>query len=412
MGNPVYALPAGHALIPILQDTEKIPLFVAIDITIGETSMYADYIFPDLTYLERWEFHRTHPSIAHRASPVRQPAIASPNAIVRVYGEDMPLSLEALLLGIAEQLGMPGFGPGGFDAGGDLTRPEDFYLKMVANIAYGDSPADVCPDADEEEVRVFLQARSHLPRSVFDPERWKRAVGEAWWRKVIYVLNRGGRWWPYEYAWVGEQVRGKYGKLLNLYLENVATRRNSMTGEWLKGYPAYLPLTDSLGRPIEHAGATLHLITSRTILHTKSRTISNYWLTAIQPENVIEIHPSDAARLGLRDNQRAWILSASNPEGSWDLGNGIRLPIVGRIATREGIRPGVVNFVLGYGHFAYGASDVVIDGQLIPRDPRRAAGVHANAVMRLDDYLGNTGLSDVVGGSAVFYDTKVVLAPA
>jgi anaerobic selenocysteine-containing dehydrogenase len=412
MGSPVYALPAGHALIPILQDTSKIPLFVAIDITIGETSMYADYIFPDLTYLERWEFHRTHPSIPHRVSPVRQPAVASPNPTVRVYGEEMPVSLEALLLAIAEQLGMPGFGPGGLGAAGDLTRPEDFYLKMVANIAYGDSAADVCPDADDEEVRIFLEARSHLPKSMFDPDRWKQAVGDAWWRKVIYVLNRGGRWWPYEYAWQGDQVRNKYGKLVNLYLETAATTRNSMTGEWLKGYPAYVPVADSLGRPIEHAGATLHLITSRTILHTKSRTISNYWLTAIQPENGIEIHPSDAARLGLRDNQRAWILSATNPEASWDLGNGIRLPIVGRVMTREGIRPGVVNFVLGYGHFAYGALDVVIDGQLVPRDPRRAAGVHANAVMRLDDYLRNTGLSDVIGGSAVFYDTKVVLVPA
>jgi tetrathionate reductase subunit A len=175
--------------------------------------------FPDLTYLERWEFHRTHPSIAHRVSPVRQPAIASPNPTVRVYGEEMPVSLEALLLAIAEQLGMPGFGPGGFGAAGDLTRPEDLYLKMVANIAYGDSAADVCPDAGDEEVRIFLEARSHLPKSMFDPDRWKQAVGDAWWRKVIYVLNRGGRWWPYEYAWQGDQVRNKYGKLVNLYLE-------------------------------------------------------------------------------------------------------------------------------------------------------------------------------------------------
>ena len=56
MGTPVYSLPAGHKLIEILSDPKKIPLFFASDIVIGETSMYADYIFPDLTYLERWEF--------------------------------------------------------------------------------------------------------------------------------------------------------------------------------------------------------------------------------------------------------------------------------------------------------------------------------------------------------------------
>jgi anaerobic selenocysteine-containing dehydrogenase len=54
MGSPVYALPAGHKLIEILSDPKKLPLFFASDIVIGETTMFADYIFPDLTYLERW----------------------------------------------------------------------------------------------------------------------------------------------------------------------------------------------------------------------------------------------------------------------------------------------------------------------------------------------------------------------
>jgi len=31
----------------------------------------------------------------------------------------------------------------------------------------------------------------------------------------------------------------------------------------------------------------------------------------------------------------------------------------------------------------------------------------ANGAMQLDPVLGNTGLSDLAGGSAVFYDSKV-----
>jgi anaerobic selenocysteine-containing dehydrogenase len=413
MGSPVYALPAGQALIPVLADTEKIPLFVASDIVIGETSLYADYIFPDLTYLERWEFHRTHPSIVHRVSPVRQPAIASPNEAVWVFGEEMPLSMEALLLAIAERLQMPGFGQNGF-GNASLTRPEDFYVKMVANIAFGDSSSgsDVAPDASDEEVAVFLRARSHLPKSVFDPERWKAAVGDAWWRKVIYVLNRGGRWWSYDEAWTGNQVKAKYGKLVNLYLEKAATTRNSMTGEYLKGYAAYVPVADALGRPIDFRDAPLQLITHRTIVGTKSRTISNYWLLQQQPENIIQLHPADGARLGLRDNNRARIVSVTNPHGYWDLLHGRQAQLVGRVMTTDRIRPGVVAFSLGYGHWAYGAADQIIDGIRVPGDPRRAAGLHANAAMRLDDYLQNTTLSDVVGGSAVFYDTRVFVVPA
>jgi len=78
----------------------------------------------------------------------------------------------------------------------------------------------------------------------------------------------------------------------------------------------------------------------------------------------------------------------------------------------EGIRPGTVTFALGYGHWAYGASDIVIDGQRIPADERRAKGAHLNAAMRIDPVLQNTPLSDPVGASVVFYETLVKLERA
>jgi anaerobic selenocysteine-containing dehydrogenase len=413
MGSPVYALPAGHSLIPILADPEKIPLLVCSDITIGETSLYADYIFPDLTYLERWEFHRTHPSIVHRVSPVRQPAIASPNETVRVYGEEMPVSMEAVFLAIAERLNLPGFGTGAFAGRGDLRRPEDFYLRMVANVAFGDASGgtDVCPDASEEEMAAFVRARRHLPKSMFDVEKWQRAVGADWWRKVVYVLNRGGRWWSYEEAWTGEQVKAKYGKLVNLYHEKPATTPNSMTGQFLKGAPSYIPIQNSVGQELKHLGAPLTLITNRSMLQCKSRTISNYWLLDIEEENYLYLHPSDAMRLGLKDNDYAWVGSAASGVWSWDYGPGMGKPMVGKVRTTEGIRPGVVTFELGWGHWAYGASNQVIDGAVVGYDGRRAKGVHANAAMYVDEHL-RSPLSDVVGGSAVFYDSKVYLVKA
>lgn len=413
MGSPVYALPAGHSLIPTLMDTAKIPLFVCSDITIGETSQYADYIFPDLSYLERWEFHRTHPSVVHRVSPVRQPVIESPNETARVFGQDMPVSMEALFLAIAERLSLPGFGAGAFNGKGDLLRPEDFYLRMVANVAYGDSStgADTCPDASDEEVAAFLAARKHLPKTMFDAGQWAATVGSAWWKKVVYVLNRGGRWWSYAEAWSGEQVKAKYGKLVNLYHEKPATTRNSLTGAYMSGIPVHLPITDGLGREIDHKGATLTLITNRSMLATKSRSISNYWLTDVEPTNQIEMSRVDAARLGYKDGDEVWIGSATNMDAEWKIGHGKTKSMLGRVRTTDRIRPGVISFSLGYGHWAYGASTQVIDGVEIPGDPRRAAGIHANAAMVVDPHL-RSPLSDVVGGSAVFYDTKVLLAKA
>lgn len=76
MAAPTYALPAGHTNIEILADVNKVPLYIASDIVIGPTSMYADYIFPDLSYLERWEFHGSHPNMPAKVQPVRQPVVA------------------------------------------------------------------------------------------------------------------------------------------------------------------------------------------------------------------------------------------------------------------------------------------------------------------------------------------------
>jgi hypothetical protein len=55
---------------------------------------------------------------------------------------------------------------------------------------------------------------------------------------------------------------------------------------------------------------------------------------------------------------------------------------------------------------------VVVDGKTIKVDPRRTAGVHLNAAMRVDPYLKNTCLVDPVGASAVFYDTRVKVTKA
>lgn len=426
MGSPVYSLPAGHTNIETLVDPAKLPLFIAIDPFIGETSMYADYIFPDTMYLERWEFHGSHPSVAFKMQPVRNPAMDPLVPDVTVFGRETPISLEAVLLGIAERLELPAFGKGGFGEYGDFTHPDDLYIKMVANLAYGEKAdgADSVPDADEEEMRIFMESRRHLRPSVFDAARWQAIAGDLW-PKVVYVLNRGGRFESFAKGYIKKvfpeegpntfglntiQTSHQFGTLLNIYQEKTYSIKHSMTGEHLTPYARYFPAQVSvLGDPItdENEGYDLHMITYREIMQTKSRTASNYWLLALRPENFILIHEDDAAARGLADGDLARISSASNPAGEWNLMNGRTIPMIGTIRTTQGIRPGVIGFSLGFGHWAYGGVDFQINGQTIKGDSRRIKGIHANAAMRVDPYLGNTTLIDPVGGSAVFYDTMV-----
>jgi anaerobic selenocysteine-containing dehydrogenase len=409
MGAPTYALPAGHTNIEILADVNKVPLYFCSDIIIGTTSMYADYIFPDLSYLERWEMHGSHPNMPAKVQPVRQPVIAPLTETVKVFGEEMPCSYEAVQLALAEKLGMKGFGKDGFGPGQDFTRPDDFYIRMVANIATDGTPV---PDADDAEVKLFLESRKHLPKTVFDPERWEKICGPNW-RKVIYVLNRGGRFQDYKDIYKGEHVANQYKKLINIYQEKTAGTKNAFTGKSNPGYATYLPISTTVGKSPKEAGLEdgypLHLITQRDILMTKSRTVVDYWLLAIKPENEIIIHTSDAKKLGVKDGDKVKVVSATNTEGVYDLKNGTKKPMIGKVKVTETIMPGVITFTLGHGHWATGAADVSIDGKVIKGDPRRATGVHANAAMWIDPYLKNTCMLDPVGGSVSFYDTKVKL---
>ncbi len=409
MGAPTYSLPAGHTNIEVLADVNKLPLYFASDILIGTTTMYADYIFPDLSYLERWEMQGSHPNMPAKVQPVRQPVIAPIPETVTVFGEEMPCSYEALIMAIAERLGVKGFGRDGFGPGQDFTKPDDFYIRMVANVA---TDGGAVPDADDAEVRLFLESRKHLPKSVFDPERWEKTAG-ANWRKVVYVLNRGGRFQDYKDMYKGDHAANQYKKAINLYQEKTAGTKSAFTGKSNPGYATYLPISTTLGKSPQESGLEdgydLHLITQRDILQCKSRTIVDYWLLAIRPENEMIIHTSDAKRIGVKSGDVVKVVSATNPEGLWDLRNGTKKPMQGKVKVTETIKPGVVTFTLGHGHWATGAADVTIDGAVVKGDPRRATGIHANAAMWVDPHLKNTCMLDPVGGSVSFYDTKVKL---
>jgi tetrathionate reductase subunit A len=417
-GTPALSMPGGNQqIIDALRDPGKVPLFIASDIVIGETSMYADYIVPDLTYLERWGMPHPTPDVPTKMSKIRQPVGKPLTEEVMVGGEKMPICMEAFMLAVSEKMKLSGFGKDGFGPGMDFTLPEDWYLKEAANIAFGDKENEAVPDADDAELEILRKSHRHLPASVFDEARWKKALrSESEWRKTVYVLNRGGRFAPYGSNYKGDMMKSTLGAMFQLFAEGVASQKNSLSGKYFSGLPIIGGEYDAAGNPLARSDKyPFQIITYKEPYSGHSRTISNYWSNiALQPANMILINSKDARRLGLKQNQKMRLVSADNPEGRLQLKDGSNrvLDIVARVNIVEGMRPGTVAVSWHYGHWAYGSHDVVVDGHTVPGDRRRTSGICTNHLLAVDPVLKDVCLTDPIGGSGSFSNSRVNLIPA
>ncbi len=191
---------------------------------------------------------------------------------------------------------------------------------------------------------------------------------------MIYLLNRGGRYQDFAKGYAGDLVANKYGKQMNVYQEKTATSINTMTGKPFVGYGMHVPAgLSSTGEEIKDEGYDLTLITYKEITMTKSRTIGNYWLTSVLGEGFVLMNKVDADQLGLKPGDTVRLLSASNTKGEWDVKGGqAAVPMTAKVKIVQGMRPGVVAFPLGFGHWASGARDITIDGQVVKGNARRA----------------------------------------
>ncbi|MGC8764112.1 MAG: molybdopterin dinucleotide binding domain-containing protein, partial [Acidobacteriota bacterium] len=390
--NPVYTIPAGTAQEAILKDRSALPLFVAIDININETTRFADYILPDGSYLERWGTPGAAPAVVTKVSAWRQPVVgtydkgtpaerdASAPFDVDAANDYTPYhpttkTLEDIYIAIGKRLGLPGVGANAFVDGGSLDRAWDFYKKVLANLT-ADANANGFSVTPEDVV-----ARGGVFQSPEDAYDWGTG----------FLLNRqNGRNNVYSESWA-------------TYLNaRTVTAWDPLTGKPLDGeYFDPLPVVetrsfDSLGRPLTPDPLPLLLTTYKTVLHTQSRTIVCPSLQMHLPESLIEMNASDAAARGLQDGDLARVFSVDKPEG-----------VVGRVRLTETLRPGVVAIVNSLGHWAMQSAPFEVDGQPADYDPGRALGVHGNPIMKVDPVLGDMPLTDPLGMGAVYFETRV-----
>ena len=415
--NPAFSAPPGMSGYPdeelpffrLIKDLKKVPLFIASDILIAETSSYADYIVPDTNYPEIWGTLPGFPTIPTSVMGVRHPVI---EPLTAKTPTGAPMCMENFLIGVAQKLSLPGFGKNAFLEGGDLNEREDYYLKMIANVAYDPSllkregnhlvPTGSVPDAstpDEWREANRFKARHHA------------ALSETQWAKVAYVLSRGGRFEDYNVGYLPDRpevMTYRYGqeKLpCQIYNPIVARTHNTISGEWLAGVAKFEHIRlldgrrlDSLDRKEEYP---FLLITYKQPIHSKSRTWADQWLVELMPESFAEINPMDARRLGVKDGDWVWIHSATYPKGYKT-----------QVQIMPGIRPGVVSFPAAFGHWHYNSGHWTINGETYRGDDAKNTRTRMNHLMRLDPSITaedgwGTCLQDPYGGSCSYYDTRV-----
>jgi len=362
--NVAYSSPAGIHQLNGVKDPKVLPLFVAIDYVMGETSAWADYILPTVHILEDWGTPHVSPAILTTTSGVRQPCIPP-------VAKDAK-STEAIFIDLALRLGLPGYGKDGFGPGDPLETAEHWYHKLVANIAFGDKKDDSVPGATEAD-------------------------------KIKYVLDRGGRFEAYAKSHKGDHTNHSYKKMCLIYSEKLATTRDSMTGEFYDGLPLYEPLKDAMGRPVDLMRGKYPFMvnTYHPSFHAQARTAASRWLMDLTPDECVEMYAGDAAKLGIKHGDMVRVHSPSYPEG-----------VKGRAFVTEAMRPGVVSIPHSLGHWEYGSKSFSLDGKQTPARSFVGRGCSANPVMLLDPYLKDVCLQDPIGGSSSFYDSYVAVEKA
>lgn len=384
MTNPLYGIAGLRGVAEEgLKDPARLPLFIAIDAFINETTALADYIIPDTHNFESWGFSAPWGGVASKATTARWP-IVTPATAKTAQGQ--PISMEAFCIAVAKRLALPGFGDRaiGDGQGGllPLNRAEDYYLRAAANVAFAGKAA--VPAARAEELalcgvdRLLPQLAQTLRADEID--------------RVAFIYSRGGRFADHDSGRRDGSVGNRWEKPLQIWNAEVAKHRHAITGERFSGCPTCYPARLSDGRAVEELYPErqwpLRLMSFKSNVMSSSTAVIRR-LHDVKPVNLVALNPADGVRFGIQHGD--WV-SISTPGGSREA----------QISLLAGVMPGVIAVEHGYGHREMGASRHYLDGEPLAMDERIAAGINLNDLGFADPTreVPNTWL-DWVTGAAV-----------
>ncbi|MCG9740274.1 tetrathionate reductase subunit TtrA [Shewanella insulae] len=359
--NPIYGCSGLQDQVEdSIKDPKQLGLIIALDPYINETNVLADYIVPDSLQYEQWANSRMWGS-EFVGDVACVPVVASRN-VKTAQGNDV--NMEQFLIDISKAIGLPGMGEKAFKdlEGRDLPihEPADFYVPLFANIAHTGS---VLPSPTEEDI-AFTSVDRVLP--LFKARLKPEELGPT-----AYMLTRGGR-----YERVDERYEGDFFNPMmrmdtqfQVYNESLARVKDSYSGQFNDGQPVYdvdrfwdgsavRQLWKVNEYPFNLSTFKLHLRSPYSVALPR--------ITALGETNYIHLHEDDAAKFDIKDGDKAQVLS---PKGKH---------IEGIVQADKTVARNTIVVGMGYGHWCFGASDLEIDGQVIPGIPSRGTGICPN----------------------------------
>jgi anaerobic selenocysteine-containing dehydrogenase len=259
-----------------LSNVSDLPLLVAIDHQITETSALADYILPDTTYLERWDVCVPPASVTMPGVGLRCPAVGSMDPTTRQYFPIIAETriMEDIVIDVAKKLQLPGFGEAVPAGTKPLNTAWDYYRQLFSELlqAMKDSGFPVSPDRD-----------------------------------LATVMEQGG-------------LFSADVKILAKKSENTAP-----------GKPRYWPIKAPAQGVVSPTDDGLLLISYALPFHRSPDSGVNSWLLEVLPQNTLLINSVDARKLGLRQGDAIVIDSLDGKvrvQGKAQILGGIRPGVV------------------------------------------------------------------------------------
>ncbi|MFQ6057291.1 MAG: molybdopterin-dependent oxidoreductase [Anaerolineae bacterium] len=318
--NPLFSTPQVSRFYEAIQ---KVPFVVSFSPFLDDSSVHADLILPDHTYLERWQDDVVDPSLGYPVVSLRQPAVE-------------PLH--------------------------NTMNTGDVLLRIARRV--GGGMAESFPWTTFQEVLHYRigglwQAERGSIRATTFTHFWDEFSTKGVWHDPPYLFGQWGR--------VFNTPSGRfefYSQHLQRTLEGLAQQEAAHKGTsaaeeleamladlevGARGDELYLPHYEPPLYIGDEAEYPFHLNTFKVMAHAEGRGANSPWLAEkfglhvnMKWDSWLEINPQAAEVLGIHDGDWVWVESP--------LGERFKV----RVKLYPGARPDTVNMPFEFGHRAYG----------------------------------------------------------